>query len=372
LKPDPYRIFFPLGVLLGVVGVSIWPLYGFGLTAGYSGRAHALVQTNGFLFAFLAGFLLTAVPRLTGTEPPKRPTQICLAAILIVAAAAAELQAFGISTAASLAGYALMLALVARRFVQRRQPPPPMFVLIGLGLASGALGAVLNCGVAWEILPAFWDLLGKRLLTEGMMLLLVLGVGGLLGQRLLGVSPIALPPGRQEHLWAAAGSVILMSLVAEYGFGLVWMAFVRAAVVTAVVFSTLRIWRRPAIRSTLSWCVWTAEWLTVAAVWLVAAAPKYRVDFLHILFIGGFSLLIFAVGTRVTLSHGHHDLEAEHRSWPLRLGLAMGLTALLARVGAPFAPATYFEHLAFAALFWMGGAICWGAYIATMIRRSRV
>jgi uncharacterized protein involved in response to NO len=116
--------------------------------------------------------------------------------------------------------------------------------------------------------------------------------------------------------------------------------------------------------------VWTAQWLTVVSVWLVAAAPKYRVDFLHVLFIGGFSLLIFAVGTRVALSHGGHDLGAERRSWPLRVGLAMGLIALLARVGAPFAQTTYFEHLAFAALFWMGGTICWGAYIATMIRRS--
>lgn len=370
MKPDPYRIFFPLGVLLGLAGVSIWPLYGFGVTAGYSGRAHALVQTNGFLFAFVAGFLLTAVPRFTGTEAPSRPTQICLAITLIVSAAASEFQAFGIGTAASLVAHALLLALVARRFVHRRQPPPPTFVLIGLGLVSGALAAVVNFGVAWEILPAFWDLLGKRLLTEGMMLLLVLGVGGTLGQRLLGASPIALPPGRQERLWAAAGSAILISLIAEYGFGQEWMAFVRAAVATAVVFSTLHIWRRPAIRSTLSWCVWTAQWLTVVSVWLVAAAPKYRVDFLHVLFIGGFSLLIFAVGTRVALSHGGHDLGAERRSWPLRVGLAMGLIALLARVGAPFAQTTYFEHLAFAALFWMGGTICWGAYIATMIRRS--
>src|SRR5437870_6956143 len=45
-KPaDPYRIFFPLGIVLGAMGVSIWPLYYFGITEGYSGRAHAFVQT---------------------------------------------------------------------------------------------------------------------------------------------------------------------------------------------------------------------------------------------------------------------------------------------------------------------------------------
>ena len=59
---DPYRIFFPLGILLGAMGVSIWPLYYYGVTPGYSGRAHAFVQTDGFLYAFIIGFLLTDLP----------------------------------------------------------------------------------------------------------------------------------------------------------------------------------------------------------------------------------------------------------------------------------------------------------------------
>ena len=54
---DPYRIFFPLGSLLGTAGVSIWLAYWLGFTAGYSGRAHAFIQTEGFLYAFIAGFL---------------------------------------------------------------------------------------------------------------------------------------------------------------------------------------------------------------------------------------------------------------------------------------------------------------------------
>src|SRR5881275_1101106 len=112
-KPtDPYRIFFPLGIILGAMGVSIWPLYYYGVTEGYSGRAHALVQTNGFLYAFIAGFLLTAVPRFTGTEAPSRATQIALAAILIVSAAASELEAFAIGTAAFLAAHVMLLGLV--------------------------------------------------------------------------------------------------------------------------------------------------------------------------------------------------------------------------------------------------------------------
>ena len=47
---DPYRIFFPLGILLGIAGVSIWPLYYWGVTAGYSGRSHAFVQPTEKVF----------------------------------------------------------------------------------------------------------------------------------------------------------------------------------------------------------------------------------------------------------------------------------------------------------------------------------
>jgi uncharacterized protein involved in response to NO len=365
VRPDPYRLFFPLGVLLGLAGVSIWPLYYFGVTATYSGRAHALVQTSGFLYSFIAGFLLTAIPRFTGTEAPTRVVQYLLAAALIVAAAASELQAFAVGTAAFAAAHAMLLTLVVRRFLRRRQNPPPTFVLIGLGLLGGALGTILGCLVAWEWIPAAWDLLGKRLVTEGMIMLLVLGVGGFLGPKLLGTGESAR---RADVLWAFAGSAILLSLVAEYGFELTWMSFFRAAVVTAVIFRTLHPWRRPVIRTTLSWCIWVAHWMIVASVWLVAVAPRYRADFLHVLFIGGFSLLILAVGTRVTLSHGGHDLAHERRSWPLRIGLTMGLTAMLARIGAPFAAVSYFEHLAFAGVIWMAGMICWGVYIARMIR----
>ena len=114
---------------------------------------------------------------------------------------------------------------------------------------------------------------------------------------------------------------------------------------------------------------WTAHWLILISVWLVAIAPRYRIDFLHVLFIGGFTLLILAVGTRVSLSHGGHSLSLERGSWPLRIGLLSGLVAMLARVGAPFAPSSYFAHLAYAGLLWIGGMLVWGVYLTRWASR---
>jgi uncharacterized protein involved in response to NO len=373
---DPYRIFFPLGILLGVAGVAIWPLYYFGVTEGYSGRAHGLVQSDGFLYAFIAGFLLTAIPRFTSTDAPSRKIQYVLASVLVVACIAFELQAFAIGNTAFALAHFIVITLGVRRFRRRQQNPPPTFALVGAGLVSGAIGAAINAFVAWNLIEPFWDLLGKRLLTEGMVLLLVLGVGGFLGPRLLGFAELpkfinVKPPTRERIRpeYAAASAAILFSLIAEYGFGIQIMAFVRAAVVTVTIFGTVQPWRFPATRTTLAWCVWVAHWLVVTSLWLMAAAPRYRVDFLHVLFIGGFSLLILAVGTRVTLSHGGHGLQQERGSWPLRIGLATGLIAMLARIGAPLAPFSYFEHLALAALLWIGGMLFWGLYLFRLIHR---
>jgi uncharacterized protein involved in response to NO len=371
-KPtDPYRIFFPLGLILGVIGVAIWPLYAFGATATYSGRSHAFVQTSGFLFAFIAGFLLTAIPRFTGTEAPALMTQYVMAAIVSIGAMAFEFRFFAVGNVLFSTSYFMLMALAARRFLQRQQDPPDTFSLVGIGLVAGALGSIINTGIALNIMAPSLDLLGKRLLTEGMALLLVLGIGGFLGPRLLGFA--ALPkfqsignrPQRSSvfFLYAIAGLAIFLSLILEYGSGLSAMAFVRAAAATAVVSGTLQPWRLPAMRTTLAWCVWVAHWLTIVTLWVSAIAPRYRIDLLHVLFIGGFSLLILAVATRVTLSHGGHSLALEHRSWPLRIGLVTLLIAMAARAAAPLAPASYFRHLAYASLLWIGGMVFWGFFL---------
>src|SRR5258706_13137780 len=137
-KPtDPYRLFFPLGIILGVMGVMIWPLYYFGITEGYSGRAHAYVQTDGFLFSFIAGFLLTAIPRFTGTEAPSRVAQYVMASIGTLSALAFEFHFFAVGNALFVVAHFMLITLAARRFRKRQQEPPETFAFIGIGLIAG-------------------------------------------------------------------------------------------------------------------------------------------------------------------------------------------------------------------------------------------
>jgi len=380
---DPYRVFFPLGILLGIAGVSIWPLYYWGVTSGYSGRSHAYVQTDCFLYAFIAGFLWTAIPKFTGTTAPSRSIQYFLASLLIAQTVAFELQYFATGDVLFIVAHATFIAVAARCFIKRQNPPPETFVFVGLGLMAGMIGAIVSAGVALQLVPPELDLMGKRLLTEGMVLLLVLGVGGFLGPRLLGFAQLpnfqnleklgnrVRPPaavGRRRQFYAISGFVLLASVIGEYAWHLPALAWVRASVATLVIAVNIQPWRTPVARTTLAWCVWTAHWLLIAALWLVVVVAKYRIDFLHVMFIGGFTLLILAVGTRVVLSHGGHALTGERRSWPLRIGLATGLIAMLTRIGAPFAPELFFSHLAWASELWISGMAIWGAYLFARIR----
>jgi uncharacterized protein involved in response to NO len=378
--PDPYRLFFPLGLVLGFAGIAIWPLVHFGLIQGYWGISHAFIQSNGFLFSFIVGFLLTALPRFTGTKNPSFASQLVLALCIVIGSITLETQNYQIAQTAFVIAYLVFFVLVAQRFIKRDRMPPETFSLIGIGVFAGFLGAVLNAVSSYGIDIGGWAIAGKRLLTEGMTLLLVLGVGGFLGPRLLGFAKLDLikvegVPSKREipyrMIYVIAGIVILLSIILEHVLIWEWMNFVRVIAATLVITFTLQPWKMPLAKTTLAWCVWVANLLTLAGLWLAAAIPAYRVDMLHVMFIGGFTLLILAVGMRVTLSHGGHGLEPERKNWPLRIALILGSISMLARVGAQFNSTSYSAHLVYASIALMIALIIWGWWIIRLLYAKR-
>ena len=69
LRREPFRIFFPLGMAVGLAGVAPWPLYAHGDLTQYPGLLHALSMTQGFLLLPAFGFLGTMLPRRSQTAP---------------------------------------------------------------------------------------------------------------------------------------------------------------------------------------------------------------------------------------------------------------------------------------------------------------
>ena len=140
---------------------------------------------------------------------------------------------------------------------------------------------------------------------------------------------------------------------------------------TFVIAVTLEPWKLPLAKTTLAWCVWVANLLTLVGLWLAAFIPAYRIDMLHVMFIGGFTLLILAVGMRVTLSHGGHGLEPERKNWPLRMALVLGGASIVSRIAAPFNPSAFSSHLAYASILLMLALIIWGWRVMRLILARR-
>jgi uncharacterized protein involved in response to NO len=92
---------------------------------------------------------------------------------------------------------------------------------------------------------------------------------------------------------------------------------------------------------------------------LPAVLPVYRVANLHLTFIGGFSIILFTVSTRVVLGHSGHVHLFQKRMGFLIASLALLILALLARVSADFMFPERNRHLVYAALTWILAAAVW-------------
>jgi uncharacterized protein involved in response to NO len=379
---EAYRLFFPLGVLVGLAGVATWPVhYLFGV-GRYPGAEHAFIQMNGFLYCFIAGFLLTAVPRFTRSVAPSKLLLVALAVMVICASLSYSVAGLAFGHMFFLSAHLLLIGRLVYAFLHRRNRPPDLFVLVGLGIAMGLAGAVLLTSAELGMISMIWSRTGLRLLSEGMVLSLVMGIGGFLEPRLMGLLPLETDAsGRPKMaekpdflvigLAAASGLAVLAATLLENRWNLRAAGWGRAAVVTGFLTATAPFWRLPAKRTVVAWCIWVANLFILAAVWTAPLFPSYRMDSIHMLYMGGYSLLILAIATRVSLAHGNHDLGEEAHSWPLRIGALLVVAGLLARIGAPFSSGRI-DHYLYASFFWMVGMALWGGFIVRRIRRPRL
>ncbi len=369
---EPYRVFFPVGLLCGWLGVSHWFLYGFGYIPAYSGLGHALILTQSMLAAFAFGFLMTALPKRTQSAPA-HPIEIALGAIAIaVSAVAAERQWFVASELAyggALAG--LWLFATVRTSTGKRRGPHA-FSLIVAACATGIVGAALIVRMIRGNGSLEAYLVGRQLVQQGVFLCLLVGAGALILPLITGATPPA-DAGTGRRAWLARGLVAAYAVLLVYSF-VAELDYPRGAVagraalvaIALVVAGVAHIPRKPGIH----------RWLAAASVWcaplgLAASAwyPQHQVAALHVVFIGSIGLLVFSVAAHVTLGHG--GALATLRRWSptsLLFGAAV-IAALAMRTTAHLWPERYYQLLGIGAAVWIGGTIAWLALIAKPLLR---
>ncbi|HEY5992007.1 MAG TPA: NnrS family protein, partial [Candidatus Udaeobacter sp.] len=183
---EPFRIFFPLGVLLGVIGVTLWPLFVWHAIKFYPADAHVRLMIEGMMGSFIIGFLGTAGPRLLEAPPLTAAEISVLVALQIVSSLLHLMQEQMAGDVAFLALLLFFLGAMGTRARTAQDLPPPQFVLVLFGLLNAIAGIFLITAAKSITNALFLNQLGKLMLNEGFVLFPILGVGAFFFPKLLG------------------------------------------------------------------------------------------------------------------------------------------------------------------------------------------
>ena len=378
---EPYRIFFPLGVLIGAVGVSHWLFYALGWQKVYSGFFHSSIQMQGYMACFIGGFLMTAMPRFSSTFHATG-LELLVSLAFILADVGFLFRHWWIAAEVCFILWLLTLARFAIvRIVNRKSSvhPPVEFVWIPIAIIHGIVGALLLIFFQGKWLPLWVFEVGDDMMGQGFVLAMVAGVGGFLSPRLMGRYDVVKPSevcsmedinrkkNRRVLIHALAGLIVFSSFWFEVKGFEAWSNGVRALVITSVLVWTRSLPRPPRTPGLFVKLVWLSMWMVILGSWLTALFPAYKKAMLHFMFIGGFSLMTFAIATMVVLSHGGES-EKLQRSLPILWMVAIGIAiALSLRSIAVFFTSLYFNLLGTAAVFWILVAVSWLCFIAPKI-----
>lgn len=370
LGSEPYRLFFLSGILFGIAGVLLWPLFYQGKLTFYPGISHAHVMIQAFGGGFVIGFLATAGPRIL-TAPRLKPWELIPLFALHVAGGICHLcglTAWGDGLfLGALATF--VLALAARLVFFRKNLPPPPLLLAGTGLLCGLAGMLLWCFPSWMTTAELYRLAGL-LLYQGFLLGPVMGVGIFLFPRLLGNAFGEPEPGAQTRKSWRNMIIAALALVASFPVE-IWInqsagLLLRA---TAFLFAISHVrWvgkkGRPKVGTLANalriWCIPLAAAGLIAPVFLVAQ----RIALEHLLFVGGFGLVCLIAASRVLFGHSGSVERFANRSWIARGIVFATVLSAATRVSADFLPRVMLTHYQYAAWSWAGAAALWALWHA--------
>jgi len=364
---EPFRIFFPLGLFLGAIGVVLWPMFVWHIINFYPAQAHVRLMIEGLMGSFIIGFLGTAGPRLLDASPLGVKETSALFGLQILSAFLQLSQRQTAGDIVFLTILLLFIGMMAQRTGARNDLPPPQFVLVLFGLINALGGIFLITAAKSFTNGSFPTRLGSLMLNEGFVLFPILGVGAFFFPKLLG-------GGRPQptDLRIATRLWIIRAMIAAMTAVVIWISFVLEALgwirtaalirgVTTLMYFLAQghLLEKPSGPPFLAQCFRLGALLLVAGLFLPVALPGYPLASLHMTFIGGFSVILFTVSTRVIIGHAGQSHLFRKRLRFLIAALMLLVTAMIARVGADFIPPARNSHLVYAALIWLFAAIVW-------------
>ncbi len=368
-RGESYRILFPLGAFISVVGVLLWPLFVMGWLPFYPGIPHARLMVQGFVFSFVVGFLSSALPHMLEVRGISL-WQTLLLSGMIFSVAVAHLAGFTVWGDALFAlAVPVLLMMVLRRWPERKDLPPPGFALAALGLLSGWIGSLLLVLSGWVPLSPFIHVLARLLLNHAFILFPVLGVGAYLLPRMVGVpnrhlitpkSPACSPDWIRRALFmVCCGVLLLLSFFLE-AVGFVRYGYAMRSVVTiGCLLSEVPLHRARRLPGSIPWALALASVSIMAGLLVITVFPLRQMTYLHVVFISGYGLLILNISARVLLGHSGNGTLIYARSTASKWITGLVLLAMATRVSADLLPEMQLTHYAYAAITWVVVIALW-------------
>jgi len=369
---------FPLGAALGVVAVL--PFVWRGAGGGDLALFHSVAQIQGFLTCFVAGFLMTLVPRHTRTTPAAPFEVISAMALPTVAVLCAWMGESALAGWLWLVLMALLLSFTIARLRVRSSSVRmvPVLLWVPVSIAAGGVGALLvsgGPGLPFAFALEAWTV-GRGLLVQGFVTGLVLGVGGfLLPQVTRGEVPTE-PSAGSDHrrglaLHGAAALAFFGSFPLELVTGTQVGFALRALLSAAVLLGVARIQRPPTLPGLHRWLMWLAAWLVPLGFALGAASPRFRGAALHVLFVGGFAQLTLAVSTHVVLWRDDRPADLARSPLAIRAMAVLLATAFGARILATVDLRHVAEWLGIAAYAFSAAVVAWAVVVGPALLPAR-
>lgn len=371
LAAEPFRVFFPAGVLAGILGVALWPLHFLGVMDTYPGLGHARLMACGLFGGFIFGFLGTAMPRML-SAPTLRLSQVLALVTLHVSMVTAFASGkIFMGDVLFLLLLVLFVSLMSLRAKQRKDTPPPGFILVGMSFLCVASGTVLAILQGVREIDPFWIILQRLLSYQGFVLLPILGIGPFILPRLFGMESrhdfpeMRIPIGSwwgKAALAFGAGALVIGSFFIEASGWHRVAHWIRFGTTLGYILIEMPFHRAPAVNA-LGVSVRIAFAGIVGGFLAVALFPAYRVGLLHLTLVGGFAVITFVVATRVAFGHSGNLPRLQGRNRWLLAAVGLMLLGMATRISGDFSPKILGSHYIYGALLWIAGVLLWAVYV---------
>jgi len=172
---------------------------------------------------------------------------------------------------------------------------------------------------------------------------------------------------RQLALHLVAGTLLLFSFVLQDVYSARAGLLLRGVVVAAEMIFASRVLALPTVAGLHRRLFWLALVLVPLGLLAAGAWPAYRIPSMHLTFVGGFSLLVFAVSFHVVFMHTGREALAAARPRPVAFVGIVTVLAAAARTSAEHFPRNYFGALAIASSLWLVASLVWGTFLFRLI-----